>query len=135
MADSCPHCGVSLPIVRDGYCPECRRDLSESKHSLVGVRRPGTRNRPEHISEYFTIPDRILVLVAIVLAAGGPWLVIMWLRDSLRPGWYMLWFFALPIWTILAIVFAVTVAVCRRLGIALLKQPDDQKCDSRSRVD
>jgi hypothetical protein len=29
MADRCPHCGATLPLSRDAFCPQCREDLSE----------------------------------------------------------------------------------------------------------
>jgi hypothetical protein len=66
-----------------------------------------------------------LVLTTVVLATGGPWLVIMWLHDSLTPGSYPLWFFALPIWIALAFIFAVITIVLRRLGVPIIRQSDE----------
>lgn len=30
MIDTCPHCGTTLPAVRDAFCPDCRGDLEEA---------------------------------------------------------------------------------------------------------
>jgi hypothetical protein len=29
MARQCPHCGVTLPPIADGFCSECRGDLDD----------------------------------------------------------------------------------------------------------
>jgi hypothetical protein len=70
------------------------------------------------------MPGRILVLTTIVLAVGAPWIVFLWLHDSLTPGEYPLWFFAVPVWVALAIVLALVVALFRRLGISIVRQSE-----------
>jgi len=136
MIDVCPHCGASIPATRDAFCPQCRRELSENHCRPLEIEDLVERARFEsgrHISEYFTIPGRILVLTTVVLAAGGPWLVFMWLRDSLTPGSYPLWFFALPIWIALAFIFALATIVLRRFGVPIIRQSDEEE-NSRSIV-
>src|SRR5262249_3896600 len=32
----CPHCGTSLPIVEDAFCPACREPLDEPPEHPVG---------------------------------------------------------------------------------------------------
>jgi hypothetical protein len=129
MADICPHCGASIPGTRDAFCPQCRGQLSENQcgplkidESAAGV----GYERGRRAAEYFTIPGRILVLTTFVLGVGGPWLMFMWLHDSLTPGEYPLWFFGLPIWTALACAFVLTAAVLKRFGISVFRQPDDR---------
>ena len=29
MKESCPHCGETLPIIVDAFCPQCHEDLSD----------------------------------------------------------------------------------------------------------
>ena len=86
MSKLCPHCGARLPITNDAFCSDCRGELAESPDNplhpdttylLTGIRHVSGR----HASEYFTIPGRVLVISALVLAVAGPWLVILWLRD------------------------------------------------------
>jgi hypothetical protein len=127
MAVICPHCSAPLPITQDAFCPQCRGQLSENTYTTLKIDNSVTRvqyERGRHASEYFTIPGRILVLTTIVLAVGGPWLVFMWLYDTLTPGRYPLWFFALPIWVSLAFAFALTAAVFRLFGIFVFRQPE-----------
>jgi hypothetical protein len=33
MVMNCPHCGTTLPIVADAFCPECREPLSELENA------------------------------------------------------------------------------------------------------
>jgi hypothetical protein len=127
LADKCPHCGALLPAVRDGFCGECRQELSPDSSAPPTVDSPHAdswhRGR-RHAVEYFTIPGRILVLTTIILAVAGPWLIFMWLRETLTPGRYRLSFFAIPVWTFLGIAFCITAALFRRFGITVLKQPE-----------
>ena len=120
----CPHCGEPLPVVRDAFCSECRGPLTETSWGADGASTSSAGVRHQHvshISEYFTMPGRILVLITIVLAVGGPWLLIGWLYDSLPTGNYPLLFFALPIWIGLALLFALTSAVLRWLGVPVFQ--------------
>lgn len=128
MAEVCPHCGARLPISNDAYCSECRGRLGEA------TGRPGSDDtllsggrfvRGRHAAEYFTMPGRMLVLTTIVLAVGGPWVVFLWLHDTLTPGRYPLWFFAAPIWVALGIGFALVTALLRRLGISIVRQSEE----------
>jgi hypothetical protein len=41
MPELCPHCGATLPMVRDAFCSECGNDLDEASP------RPVARNDPE----------------------------------------------------------------------------------------
>jgi hypothetical protein len=75
-----------------------------------------------HLAKYFTLPGRILVVVTVILAAAAPFAVFWFLNDSLTPGKYPLWFFALPVWIGLAFVFTVVIAILRRLRIPILRQ-------------
>ena len=84
----------------------------------------------KHASEYFTLPGRILVLVTLVLAVGGTCLVIVWLADSLSPGRYPIWFFAMPVLLGAGIFFALCVAILKLLGIAVFKDTDQQEDSS-----
>jgi hypothetical protein len=125
----CPHCGARLPVTHDAFCSECRQPLDEPRGQPIPADLSPSvwRERKQHASEYFTMPGRILVLTTIVLAAGGPWLVFLWLHDSLRPGRYPLWFFALPIWIGLVFLFALATAVLRWLGVSVLQQPEQSE--------
>jgi hypothetical protein len=127
MADACPHCGAPLPAVRDGFCGECRQELSVNSNASPMADRADAVNwykHRRHAAEYFTIPGRILVLATITLAMAGPWLIFMWLRETLTPGRYRFSFFAIPVWTFLGVAFCITAAILRRFGIAILKKPD-----------
>lgn len=37
---ACPHCGTSLPLTHDAFCPECRNDLGESPFEPANQREP-----------------------------------------------------------------------------------------------
>jgi hypothetical protein len=39
VAQSCPHCGVTLPAVVDAFCPECRTDLSQTPQEVTDTAR------------------------------------------------------------------------------------------------
>jgi hypothetical protein len=127
MAQTCPHCGALPPVVRDGFCGECRQQLSATSDVSVTVDHPAADNWYKvgrHVSEHFTIPGKILLLTTIILAVAGPWLTFMWLRETLTPARYRLSFFAIPVWTFLGITFCIIAALLQRLGIKILKQPE-----------
>jgi hypothetical protein len=127
MADTCPHCGALLPVVRDGFCGECRQELSPDTAAPPTVDSAHTDNwhrGRRHAVEYFTIPGRILVVTTIILATTGPWLIFMWLHDTLTPGRYRLSFFAIPVSTLVGIAFCIAAGLFRRFGIPILKQPE-----------
>jgi hypothetical protein len=115
---------------RDAFCPECRGPLDEPPARFVSATKTSSEVEPaqrRHLSEYFTMPGRILVLSTIVLAAGGPGLVIVFLHDSLPAGSYPLWFFYLPVWIMLAIVFCLATVILRQMGIQVIRTPDDRQ--------
>jgi hypothetical protein len=36
--EACPHCGATLPYVRDAFCPECEQPLDEPPHAAAAPR-------------------------------------------------------------------------------------------------
>ena len=48
MPQSCPHCGMDLPLVVDAFCPECREDLSERPSHPIP---PGYRAKQPRIGK------------------------------------------------------------------------------------
>jgi hypothetical protein len=77
-----------------------------------------------HISEYFTLPGRVLVLLTMILAAGGMVAYIVWMWDGLPQGNYPVSFFALPVFLAATLFFALGGAVLKCFGVAVFKNPD-----------
>ncbi len=44
MPSQCPHCGASLPIVLDAFCPNCRQPLDEQPSATTSCNE--SRPRP-----------------------------------------------------------------------------------------
>jgi hypothetical protein len=77
-----------------------------------------------HASEYFTLPGRALVLLSILLAAGGTVGYIAWAWEGLPPGSYPLWFFALPALLAAGLFFALGTGILRWFGVKVFQDPD-----------
>jgi hypothetical protein len=79
----------------------------------------------KHVSEYFTVPGRVLILSTILLATGGTVGYMAWaVDDGLREGTYPIWLFALPVLLAAGLFFALGVGVLRYFGVAVFKDPD-----------
>lgn len=79
---------------------------------------------PKHISEYFTLPGKILALLTLVLAVGGPWVYFAMVMDELPPGSYPILFFALPVMIGAVFFFAFGAMILKYFGIAVFKKDD-----------
>jgi hypothetical protein len=115
---------------RDAFCSECRGPLDETPAPYVPTIEAPSEVAPvrgRHVSEYFTIPGRMLVLSTLVLAFGGPWLVVHCLHDVLPSGSYPLWFFFLPIWIVLAILFFFATVILRHMRIQVFRDPNESQ--------
>jgi hypothetical protein len=77
-----------------------------------------------HPSEYFTFPGKILALLTLVIAVGGPFAYFDWIMDDIRPGTYPLWLFAMPVVLLALAFFGIGVALLRWLGIKVFKDLD-----------
>ena len=78
-----------------------------------------------HPSDYFTFPGRVLSLLTLVIAVGGPFAYFAWVMDDLPPGRrYPLWFFALPVLTGAGLFFAACSALLKAIGVEVFKDPD-----------
>ena len=84
MPQACPHCGASLPIVRDAFCSECRAPLSENPSDAFPIKESLARlRRSRREAECLTTVGRILVSVALSAAIVGPFGIVICLRHSL----------------------------------------------------
>jgi hypothetical protein len=79
---------------------------------------------PRHVSEYFTLPGRILALATLVLAIGGPFAYFAWVMDELPAGRYPLWLFAFPVLFGAALFFAAGTVLLTKLGIKVFRNPE-----------
>jgi len=78
-----------------------------------------------HASEFFTYPGRILVLVTVLIAVGGPFAYFAMVWEDLPPGTYPLILFAMPFIILAAFFFGLGVAVLRWLGVKVFRNPED----------
>ena len=70
MAQTCPHCGVTLPTVVDAFCPQCREDLSatpEEARETAKLTRAAVLGTPEEEQS----KGAVYLLLATVGAAIG----------------------------------------------------------------
>jgi len=110
MAENCPYCGARLPPIRDGFCPECRQALDEvpgpadDRGAPLAVR---TSPPARPLLEGLSVPARIVIVLSVLLAAGGTVAYVFWAIDSLPAGRYPLWFFALPVVAAVGVLCAV----------------------------
>lgn len=130
MHEICPHCGARLPAVSDAFCSECRSPIAAEPLSSIEPFDTAEGDRQERgglMSESFTLPGRILILISITLAMGGPWMVPLWLGDSLGPGKYPFWYFAFPVWVGVTFLFVAAVGVLKWLDIPIYRQPEPRE--------
>jgi hypothetical protein len=78
-----------------------------------------------HASEYFTFPGRILVLLTVLLAVGGPFAYFALVWEDLPPGSYPLLLFAMPFLILAALFFGLGVAVLRWFDVKVFKDAED----------
>jgi hypothetical protein len=65
-----------------------------------------------------------LVLLSILLAAGGTYGYIAWAWEGLPPGSYPLWFFALPGLLAAGLLFALGTGILRCFGVGVFKDSE-----------
>jgi hypothetical protein len=122
MAENCPYCEARLPPVRDGFCPECRQALDEAPALADADDPPGsapTRPPARPLRETLSLPARIVIVLSVLLAAGGTVAYVFWAIDSLPAGRYPLWFFALPVVAAVGVLCAVGLGVMRVCGVPI----------------
>jgi hypothetical protein len=128
MPKVCPHCGTSLALIDDAFCPECRGSLEEARipQPTASEGNP-LRGSPvnKEVGTNLTIPGRFLILVTVVVAVVGPFLLFLCVYDSLPAGGYPLWFFGIPVWFGCVIFFIVMASILRRLGIPVLRNSEN----------
>jgi hypothetical protein len=64
MAERCPHCGASLPLSRDAFCPECRGDLSEPA-ALPRFPEAEEKDSDPELRVLYATPERLRKLVKL----------------------------------------------------------------------
>lgn len=118
MDEQCPRCGAALSSLRCAFCSECRQPLDEqarSPNERESVFENRVRITAKQASgnpfEALSIPARLWIAFSIFAAPAGTVLVICSLYDSLPPGTYPIWFFAVPV--------LVVVSLCCVGGLAL----------------
>ena len=74
------------------------------------------------LGERLTLAGRILVLLTLFLAVGGPigYFAITW--EELPAGRYPIWFFVLPVLAGAALFYVIGAVVLRWLGIAVWRE-------------
>lgn len=136
MENTCPHCGTSLPRLRDAFCPECLTPLDSDASQPVAIGasldhqgRALSPNpdkvRPRHPLESFSLPARLVIVLSVIGAFGGTAAYLYAVYDGLPPGSYPLWLFALPVIVVAGFACAAGLALLRAGGVAIFR-PDDR---------
>jgi hypothetical protein len=77
----------------------------------------------DHVSQYFTMPGRILVLLTIVLAIGGTWVYLI--VDLLPAGRYPIFMFSVPIYLGAGLFFLIGRFVLKCFGYSVLIKEEE----------
>jgi hypothetical protein len=125
MRMNCPHCGADLPAVRDAFCSECFQPLEDAS-SRGGKARssasPGLLRKGGNPLGMFSVPARVVIVLSILGAAGGTLAYLTWASDTLPPGRYPFWFFALPVLVAAGLLCGIGLAVLRACGVSIYRQ-------------
>ncbi len=122
MANLCPHCGASLPRVRDGFCSECGQALDEPAHITTSTEVPSQERRG---NRSISFAARLVILIYGALGLVGTAAYIAVSYDSLAPGSYPIWFFAMPIFFVAFLLCMGTLFILQKFGVRVFDEPDD----------
>ena len=115
LMEKCPHCGASLPVVKDAFCSFCHAPL-ESEATLEGP-----AGEPSPALPGFTRTARVVIVLCVLASAGGTAAYIDWAWDGLPTGSYPLWFFAIPVFALGAGLAVAVLAVLRACGVRIFR--------------
>ena len=85
---ACPHCGATLPYVRDAFCPECDKPLDEPPHAAAAAFRGPIQSDKAFCRREVTcrsIPFVQALLSALDRKCSAVWARLMALSCQRRP--------------------------------------------------